>query len=190
MKSRRIVTIIVILLIGAVLMVIPASAKISKITVDSYEVYCTYEQVDYWWEGNVAHERGSSQTGFRFNVSEDDPIEIATISTIINSNANHNTDTGTAWGNFVSEPEGFDGTIVGEWNAKIYRLAPGIWPVSQGQAVGYGTGNLKGLRVITEFSSVTDYSGFSPEFWSLVWTKCGSFDIRGISVVHNTYLIH
>lgn len=192
MKSRIIITKFVILLIGTLLVVIPASANPNQIIVDSWEVYCTFEQYDTWWEGNVLHERGSVQTGFRIPISIEDPIAAADYTTIVNSNVNHNSFKGTAFGTFVSKPEDYSGTMEGTWSAKLFRLAPAVWPVSEGHAVGHGTGDLEGWKVMTEFSSLLDYSEFPPENWPLVFEKCGypPYDFLGISRVRNIYEIH
>ncbi len=192
MDRRKMLMIVSLILLSLLLIIIPASATSEKISVDSYEVYCTYEQdPGVWWEGNVLHERGSVQTGFRIPLSEEDPIQGADYYTLVNVNINHNTYKGTAFGTFVSTPEGMNGTIEGTWTAKLYRLAPQVWPVSEGRAVGHGTGDLKGLKVVTEFSSMIDYSQFPVEYWLLVFEKCGlpPYDFLGISITHNTYLL-
>lgn len=148
MDKKRILTIFVFSLILILLGVLPAAAKATKTDYTAHATMCEiYDLGTTWTEGDIEHIRNvkfvqyiySQETravGYQYNV--------------YNTNYNHKTGSGVAWGSFRHEVAG--GAWEGTFNSKLdeFGLA------TEGLAIGKGYGDLDGSLIKAHYSESTD----------------------------------
>jgi hypothetical protein len=161
--KKSLVFLIVVLL--ALVFAAPASAEpIEPEVYEFVEIYCTYTIGTVWIEGDMFYNRDSVMTGLRFAVSEHDPIQIAIVTAGVNQNLNMRTGRGLAWGHFLSEPVGLDGTIEGNWMGKQVPITPEFWvfdPEKDARGVGFGTGELASWAIKGRYNNFLDLAEFA-----------------------------
>jgi hypothetical protein len=149
MKTGKLLIIWGLMLIALILIVIPASAKATRIEVEAYEVKCYYNPGIEWESDGIYHARDGFQVGPRIPLSDEDPIqEMLEIESTVNLNLNFKTGEGNGWGKFTSE------NFVGTWNGKLTEWKPGIWVIS-GKSVGHGVSpEFEGWQLRVEWETI------------------------------------
>ena len=148
MNTKKLLSVGILALIALVLIIVPVSARTTRIEVEAIQVNCFYETGDMWVVDGIYHERGGLQSGPRIPLSDEDPIqELDLVYSEINLNLNFKTLTGNGWGSFTGE--GFEEI----WNGKLTGNEQGIWDI-KGQSIGHGIGEFKGWELRIEWESI------------------------------------
>lgn len=164
MKARKSILLLCAFVL-ALLLTGSALAASETIEVDYIEAYCSYTTGDWWWEGNVYHERDSLQIGYHVKLDEADPIETGVNEIWVNLDYNTFTGLGTGSGKWYGqEADSFAGT----WNAKMVNIGGYTWiitPENPGKVVGHGMGTFEGWKVKSEFYHIdpTSVPGICPD---------------------------
>lgn len=142
-KSILLVLAMVVVLVSTV----PASAQAERIYMSGTTCIQTQSPPERFWisEDGIMHMRGISTSNIDVT---DSPYDTGTASMIMNFDIDPRTGYGHAFGTFTIYPTTYDGTWEGHWSSHI---APdGL----RGSATGHGTGELEGLQIFNNMSSI------------------------------------
>ena len=150
MNTKKLLSVGILALIALVLIIVPVSARTTRIEVEAIQVNCFYETGDMWVVDGIYHERGGLQSGPRIPLSDEDPIqELDLVYSEINLNLNLKTLKGNGWGSFTGE--GFEGI----WNGKLTGYEQGAWWDIEGQSIGHGViPEFEGWELRIEWKSI------------------------------------
>jgi hypothetical protein len=169
-----------LVLVLFIVTVIPADAKPRWVSVEVIEVFCEYQIGQVWVEGDMIYERGSTFSGFKIALSEQDPFPEAEVTLELNFDLNQATGQGRGFGDGFFQPAGVQGRFDGRWQARMVELAPNIWLSPKGHAWTHGTGTLKGWRTkgVSYPVDPAPYAGMCPGGANPLQVRWASLDYK------------
>ncbi len=151
MNRKRILLLVLVMLIASLIMLTPAGATATRTPFTAMEATCSVAPGNVTISGNVLHIRGQTNTN---RVISADATQTGTNSVVVNVDLDLVSGSGGAHGTFSLNPDAFSGTWEGSWSGPFTDF------VFSGQAVGHGTGELAGKKVMVKLRDI-DPSGLS-----------------------------
>jgi hypothetical protein len=145
MRKQRFLALLLLALSTALLAVAPVVAKATRTQFEAIEATCNIVPGDVTVTGNVLHIRGQINTN---RVIASDVTQTGTNTVVVNVDLNLVNGHGAAYGTFSLDPDAFTGTWEGSFSGHISRF------VFTGQAVGHGTGDLSGQKVMVDLQDI------------------------------------
>ena len=127
------------------LTVAPAAAEATSTPFSAYEATCNIVPGDVTVTGNMLHIRGQINTN---QVIATEVTQTGTNTVVVNVNLNLNNGSGAAYGTFSLDPDAISGTWQGSFSGHISDF------VFTGKAVGHGTGDLSGQKVMVDIEDI------------------------------------
>lgn len=145
MRKQRFLALFALALCTALIAVAPAAARATRTQFEAIEATCDIVPGNVKITGNVLHIRGQINTN---RVVATDATQTGTNTVVLNVDLNLDNGSGAAYGTFSLDSDAFTGTWEGSFSGQITDF------VFTGQAVGQGTGDLSGQKVMVDLQDI------------------------------------